>query len=394
MRTLNEYLRLCLRFVHNSRSDIYGGVWAQLSANWEPIRGGTSIDVDVDERQISCYCTVRLEFSRNLELEDCEENRMLDEDNQIMPSIFEQEILPRIRKILHGPAIRMSLKTSSLTRQFDLNLLDPPPSPFPILTAGVCPYVPRIPVQIIRRQPGSHIGRVLKVHLSDYDRDWMIYKSCGLFPQKDLYLKEMLKEVEFMAQFDCAFIIRPSNLVISEDGGQERFHGYLIPYHEMGDIASLISKASTPIASSLKLKWASQIATGVAFLHERGMYWGDVKLANIVITGSEDACLIDVSPNGGHTKLFLAPEMRLNPLFSKVTGPRDIWALGALLWHLWEEFDEQSEVDELSFEWRENEKASAAPSWYRDLAHSCLSHDPNGRPTALEVRDTLLRNIR
>ena len=128
MRTFKDSVRL--RLVHISLSDIYSGIWARLSANWEPLHGGTAIHDDIDERQIwiFCYCTVELEFSRNIELEDCEENRMLYEDNQIMPSIFEQEILPRIRKLLRGPAIRMSLKTSPLTRQLDLKLLDPPPS--------------------------------------------------------------------------------------------------------------------------------------------------------------------------------------------------------------------------------------------------------------------------
>lgn len=112
--------------------------------------------------------------------------------------------------------------------------------------------------------------------------------------------------------------------------------GILLEYHPNGTLRDALeaSQDTPPLKAWPCLKWAFQIASGLACLHARNITHMDLKPSNIIIGAKNEAILIDISGIGGTTHEWLAPEMLdgLDPLSKNMEARvwNDIWALGKI----------------------------------------------------------------
>ncbi|KAL2020269.1 hypothetical protein VTK56DRAFT_8593 [Thermocarpiscus australiensis] len=110
--------------------------------------------------------------------------------------------------------------------------------------------------------------------------------------------------------------------------------GILLEYHPNGTLGNAL-KSPKPEMDGRWCRWALQITTAVAHLHQCGLTHMDLKPSNVVISADFDAVLIDVSGIGGVTRQWLSPEMlnENDPLSGSIEARKqnDIWALGKML---------------------------------------------------------------
>lgn len=128
--------------------------------------------------------------------------------------------------------------------------------------------------------------------------------------------------------------------------------------------------------------WLADAAEGLAFAHAMGVVHRDVKPSNILIDAEGRARLTDfgLARSWGETSLerpgailgtppYMAPEQRLRP--DEAAAAADVFALGVI-------------ISELTAE-------AAAPQEVRAVFERAVACDPAMRPSAVRVRDALLR---
>lgn len=99
-----------------------------------------------------------------------------------------------------------------------------------------------------------------------------------------------------------------------------------------------------PVRPNQSLKYARQIALGLAAAHRQGIVHRDIKPANVIITRDDEAVILDfgvaylmdqtrLSQPGGHsgTLAYMAPEQFTG---SDPHSAMDIWSLGVLLYEM------------------------------------------------------------
>ncbi len=155
-------------------------------------------------------------------------------------------------------------------------------------------------------------------------------------------LKEkFINEAKGISRLEHVGIIRVSDVFEENDTAY-----YVMDYIEGRSLQDIIDNEG-PLIESRALKYISQIAEALRFLHRDNRLHLDVKPSNIMITDSDNAVLIDFSvskqydiENGvntsslsGRTPGYAPPEQLTNQIinFSPVT---DIYALGATLYRL------------------------------------------------------------
>ena len=112
-----------------------------------------------------------------------------------------------------------------------------------------------------------------------------------------------------------------------------------------------------------------------------------LKLDNILVSDTNDICLIDVAPTQGYTEDYIAPEFTNHQLL-ELTSARDIYALGIVLWAIAAE--KADFIKEEIGLWEE----TGVQTWYRHLVDQCLAHNPHDHPTADVVSQTCLQASR
>lgn len=208
----------------------------------------------------------------------------------------------------------------------------------------------------------------------------------------------------FANEFKLCFPLRHKGLIRYLDYGiQDGIHFLLMELFEAPTLKKLIHSAGRGIVLTHATKIASQIASALHYLHEKGIIHRDVKPENILVNAEGDARLIDFStavtgfarwnPFGRKitgTPSYIAPEL----IQKKTPTPAsDIYSFGATLFEMVcgrPPFVADSENALLSMHLHTTPPAPL--SLNRDitptldkLLRSMLAKDPAERPPAMSV---------
>jgi len=265
---------------------------------------------------------------------------------------------------------------------------------YPLVNDTFCPHIPRVSIDNLARLPlRSHPAfHVTSVSIDGHDNS-IVYaaRDAGLIPYDEKDLEMLMTEVELMTSFCHPHIIKPTHIM--HDPVTHTFRGYLMPFYPKGSIGEALDKniLGSVATGETKLKWARQIAVVIAFLHEKSIYCCDFKTSSILIHESGDICMTGIAPTGIYNKSHwnIPPDLQANTTDFSVTGPRDMWCFGNILWEIWEE---KLIINVDARSWSEAGDR-VAPAWYRHLAEKCLAAAPQGRPTILEALDALERGF-
>lgn len=232
-------------------------------------------------------------------------------------------------------------------------------------------------------------------------------------PSKELVFKrgDLLDELNFFLSLpESKHLIRPTHAVVDESNC---LRGMLLENHPQGDLeyfyssyrpaASWITIPSyesdvlpPPLTEELllpvevKLAWAHDIADALAWLHERNVFWGDLKSQNVILCDDGRCRFVDYCPADVWSPIFSPPEMA-TVTHGALTPGRDVFSLGMTLWTVVEEvstFEREPQYVRPNLPWRET-----TPSWFVDLVHTCIATDPAERPSASSVRDVLHSHV-
>ncbi|KAJ7053727.1 kinase-like domain-containing protein [Mycena amicta] len=364
-----------------------------------PVAGTMSFRVDADPRVFDSGAEIAISYERNTELLECAENLALDGTGGGLSLYTVESILDRVPK-KSGWRTDVELRTladGSLDIQHEIvpflageALLNPVPLPAVALSSlqathslGIYPHI------------------FLVQTMLDSPLDIAVFKAVAS--------SATVEHVEFMARLpDIDFLLRPTHIVVDAN---HRLRGLLIPHHPASslslkmqslhpDVGNLLlppsggDQSSCSLAETLmlvtwlvKLAWATDIAASVAWLHMQSIFWGDLKMENIVLCVDGHCRLIDYVPDG-MTITWSPPEALQDQLAEQPTPAGDVFALGLVLWAVAMEvgvFERQKEFIRPQLMWNEE-----TPHWFQSLVLSCLKDDPTCRPSARCVYDALL----
>ncbi|KAJ5121253.1 kinase domain containing protein [Penicillium bovifimosum] len=115
--------------------------------------------------------------------------------------------------------------------------------------------------------------------------------------------------------------------------------GLKLEYMKTGDLKTYL-RAHEPIPTSLKLKWAYQVAEAVELLHRNGVIHCDIKPRNLLLDPTFDIKIIDFSgssldgsksASGEGTRFYLPRHWRDPP-----TVATDLFVLGSTLYEIFQ----------------------------------------------------------
>jgi len=123
-------------------------------------------------------------------------------------------------------------------------------------------------------------------------------------------------------------ISRPEYLVTKycRFGGKTAVVGFMIRYHAAGSLRDTLPllRIHGRLTLSAQLKWATQLASGVLHIRERGRtYYPDLRLDNMVLSDADDVIMIDFEQRGVWCE-FSAPEVNALEYIRLLAGASEI----------------------------------------------------------------------
>ncbi|OQS07893.1 kinase [Thraustotheca clavata] len=244
---------------------------------------------------------------------------------------------------------------------------------------------------------GQYLGRVVAVK--------------KLLPQKTaiLDIQSFIDELQIMARFDCARIVALYGVAWT----RPRDITAVIELMDLGDLKEFLS-IHRLVPWTRKLQIIRDIVEALVYIHSMSIIHRDMKSRNVLLDSTKGAKITDFGVSKEDfqetmtisvgTYRWMAPEILKDDHY---TIAADIFSLGMIM----------SEIDthEIPYAQTVNPKTGRAyvdtaivsmvingtiqpsftptcPPWLKSLALRCLSHEPEARPTAIEL-DFALSNI-
>lgn len=200
---------------------------------------------------------------------------------------------------------------------------------------------------------------------------------------------EFLYEINALNRMRAAENVIEFYGVIVDDSG-EHVKGLLISFAEHGALIDIIYdyQLQGGLPWSTRERWARQIVSGLADIHEAGFVQGDFTLSNIVINNEWNAKIIDINRRGcpvGWEPPEATPLIESSQRISMYIGVKsDLYQLGMVLWAL---ATQEDEPEAHSRPLRIGPEVTDVPDWYVEIVNICLDPNPRKRRQALDLLD-------
>ena len=214
-------------------------------------------------------------------------------------------------------------------------------------------------------------------------------------------IKLLKNETTILKQFSCEFF--PRFIDLKEDEMYKR--AYLVMEYLDGHTLDQILSNSDTLSTPKSAEIISSLAKAVKVLHDKGICHRDIKPQNIIITKTGAMKLIDFNISKSYIKedkvysskfyskfftqisspLFAAPEIKSLDWYNESI---DIWGIGVAYFCMrlglekFQNFDTKSWYDIYIQE-------SELNDWEKFIISSCLSTDPETRPSIYELVEKL-----
>lgn len=155
-----------------------------------------------------------------------------------------------------------------------------------------------------------------------------------------------------------------------------------------------LSDNKDTISEEQKLKWGMQIARGLAYIHEQGWIYQDLKTVNIFLDEFNNIVIADfgiatsqslpIMPSGVNS-FFKAPEVCVGE--AKATTASDVYGFGTIIWQLInnnkQPFEDKSEMAVMLLKMNNQHERipDNCPPFFKEIIQSCWQ-EPGKRPTA------------
>ncbi|KAH7626258.1 hypothetical protein B0T09DRAFT_387201 [Sordaria sp. MPI-SDFR-AT-0083] len=200
---------------------------------------------------------------------------------------------------------------------------------------------------------------------------------------------EFLYEINALNRLRAAENVIEFYGVIVDDSG-EHVKGLLISFAEHGALIDIIYdyQLQGGLPWSTRERWARQIVSGLADIHEAGFVQGDFTLSNIVINNEWNAKIIDINRRGcpvGWEPPEATPLIESSQRISMYIGVKsDLYQLGMVLWAL---ATQEDEPEAHARPLRIGPEVTDVPDWYVEIVNICLDPNPRKRRQALDLLD-------
>ena len=220
-----------------------------------------------------------------------------------------------------------------------------------------------------------------------------------------LALKEMTKgqvasvarEIKLMASLQHPNIVRMFGVILTS----EEQLGIVTEYVELGSLTEVLKQMHRDMLWTVRLRMALDVARAMSFLHSNNVLHRDLKNANVMVTKTLQCKIGDLglaqfigldnsSQSVVGTLEYVAPEVLAG---GKYTFQADVYSFGVVFYGL---ATGHAPYTECSLEADEMCKAIISgrlairlspkcPKPVAELIMSCTSHDPNSRPSFIDV---------
>ncbi|KAJ7624776.1 kinase-like domain-containing protein [Roridomyces roridus] len=373
---------------------MYRAVSCRFGNTEEPEGGTTSVIIGHNPQIHGSGIRLAISYERNTKVLDCAENLALLEDNQDqgLDETTIKKILPKI-DTLPGCKTIVTFETLAdgsfhLESHIEIEkrveeVLKPIECPSVLLSDLVCINVLSTYVYLVNAPClGRAVFKIPQEPEFEFEPDTSFARSLEFF----------------LGLPDVEFLIRPSHIVLDT---ADVLRGFLMEYYPASSLAHVLRQhrqneltgkhalGTEQIPWAVKLAWATDIAAGVAWLHSQDIFWGDLKLANVVLCTDGHCRLIDYMPDG-HTKGWCPPECAdaLPGMHPDTVEPcHDVFGLGLILWSLGSrEVVTPEQGDRPGPGWM-----SEMPyEWFGRLVDRSMANEPGDRPTADHMYQTLV----
>ncbi|KAK3398647.1 hypothetical protein B0T20DRAFT_453370 [Sordaria brevicollis] len=200
---------------------------------------------------------------------------------------------------------------------------------------------------------------------------------------------EFLYEINALNRLHAAEnVIEFYGVIVDESG--EHVKGLLISFAEHGALIDIIYdyQLQGGLPWSTRERWARQIVSGLADIHEAGFVQGDFTLSNIVINNEWNAKIIDINRRGcpvGWEPPEATPLIESSQRISMYIGVKsDLYQLGMVLWAL---ATQEDEPEAHGRPLRIGPEVTDVPDWYVEIVNICLDPNPRKRRQAMDLLD-------